>query len=192
MNSFGEFAMFVLLWNILDHNAGLVERCSTCYLAQGKIADVYGQSSQAKCPDCYGTTFEGGIKAKLVRTSLWDVNEEDNQADHRGEVIVQTATVQATSDFRLRSGDYIFRADGTRWKMRTMSTNSLRTGFMEPEFRTEVGWNYGTVNREDYSSVAYDIPPDPETLMAALDVTHLRYKPDFSMLEEVHGPLLPK
>ena len=33
--SFGEYAMFVLMWNIIDHEAGLVDRCPTCYEAYG-------------------------------------------------------------------------------------------------------------------------------------------------------------
>lgn len=188
---FGEYAMFVLLWDISDHEAGRVDRCSVCYVPYGKVAETYKQPAKRECESCFGTTFEGGIKAKIVRPSLWDVNEEDEQQMERGEVVIQTANVQATSDFRLRTDDYILRADGSRWKMRSMSTNALRTGFLSPEFRTEVGWNYGTAHREDESSVVYTIPPDEATLVAALDVRDIRYPKDFSTLEEVNGPLMP-
>lgn len=189
LNTYGEYAMFVLRWTIRDHKAGLVERCSECYLAHGKIAETYEQPSRRDCPSCYGTTFEGGIRAKIIRTSLWDANEEDYQDARRGESILQTASVQSTSDFRMRTGDYIFRADGSRWQMRTVSTNALRTGFLEPEHRTEVGYNYGLVQREDEDTVAYLIPPATADLIDILDVSSLRTPPDFSAHEEINGSL---
>lgn len=189
LNTYGEFAMFVLRWTIRDFKAGLVERCSECMIAYGKIADTYQQPARKDCPACYGTSFEGGIRAKIVRTSLWDANEEDYQDARRGESVLQTASVQSTSDFRMRTGDYIFRADGSRWQMRTVSTNALRTGFLEPEHRTEVGYNYGLVQREDEDTVAYMIPPATADLIAILDVRDVRYPPDFSAHEEINGSL---
>ena len=189
LNTYGEYAMFVLRWTIRDYKAGLVERCSECFLARGKIAETYQQPARKDCPSCFGTTFEGGIRAKITRQSLWDANEEDYQDARRGESILQTASVQSTSDFRMRTGDYIFRADGSRWQMRTVSTNALRTGFLEPEHRTEVGYNYGLVQREDEDTVAYLIPPATADLIDILDVSYARTPPDFSAFEEIHGPL---
>lgn len=159
---YGENALFVLMWRLEDHEKGLVDRCPTCYVALGKIAEVYGQAAREKCSDCFGTTFEGGWKAKIVRLSLWDANEKDYREKARGETEVSTASIQAPSDFRLRTGDYIFRGDGTRWRMQTVSTNHLRTGFEMPSAaRTAAGWNYGQCILEDESSVAYMIEPTP-------------------------------
>jgi len=191
LNTYGEYAMFVLMWDMDDLNAGRVDRCPTCYVAYGKIAETYKQSPKRECPDCYGTTFEGGYKAKIVRTSLWDANEEDEQDARRGVTVVQTASIQSTSDFRLRTGDFIFRADGSRWQMRQVAATALRTGHWSPERRTEVGYNYGLVQREDESTVAYSIPPATEELMTILDVSHLRTPPDFSAVEDIRGPLIP-
>ena len=103
--SLGEYAAFVLMWHIQDFEAGLVTRCSRCYGENNLIAQVYEQPVENKCPVCFGTTFDGGYKAILVRPSIWDTNEEDFRLSARGEVIVQTASVQSTSDFRLRTGD---------------------------------------------------------------------------------------
>lgn len=167
MASYGEYALFVLMWKLEDHQIGLVARCPTCYGIEGakarKTAEAYNQPTQRKCPDCFGTTFEGGWKAKVVRLSLWDVNEVDHAYRQRGEIERATASIQAPSDFRLRTGDYIFRGDETRWRMQTISTNHLRTGFLMPTaVRTPVGYNFGQVMLEDESSVAYMIEPTPE------------------------------
>lgn len=191
MNLYGEYAIFVLLWRIWDHEAGLVDRCPECFTAYGKIAEVYKQPAKRECVSCFGTTFEGGIKAKIVRTSLWDVTEEDEHTGQRGEEKAQSAAVQSTSDFRLRHGDYVFRADGTRWKMRTVSTNRVRSGFQMPEGRAEIGFNYGQVQREDESSVAFLIPPSTDELIDIADRFGVRYPPDFTAYEEINGPLLP-
>jgi hypothetical protein len=192
INTFGEYAMFVLLWDLDDLDAGRVQRCRTCYTAYGKIADVYGQAAQERCPDCYGTTFEGGYKAKIVRQSLWVPSEEEKRMGSRGEDTIQNATIQTPSNFLLRTGDYVFRADGTRWRVRTMTTANVLTGFWESDdTRTATGYEYANVNREDESSVAYIIPPDTDTLINVLDVKGTRYPVDFSAIEEIHGPLMP-
>jgi hypothetical protein len=188
--SFGEYVMFVLMWRIDDHEAGLVDRCPRCYEAYGKTAEAYGQPAQERCPECFGTTFEGGWKARIVRPSLWDYNEEEDRQHARGEVEVATATVQSTSDFRLRTGDHLFRGDGTRWMMRTVSTNNLRTGFQIPSRqRSALGFNYGQVSLEDESSTPYLIPPSPAEVKEMLDLSHLRHPTDFSAVEEIRGPL---
>jgi hypothetical protein len=187
--SFGEYAMFVLMWQIEDFENGLITHCSTCYIPFGKIAEVYGQPAREKCDNCFGTTFEGGYKAKIVRPSLWDANEELEKENIRGEVILGVATVQSVSDFRLRSGDFIFRSDGSRWVMQSIATNHLRTGFDTPSrVDTPVGYNFGQVVRADRNSVAFIIPPD-ETTLLTLDQPGERYPVDFSDLEEIRGSL---
>ena len=186
----GEYAVFVLMWRVGDHQDGLVARCSRCFPDGDLVAKVYKQALNAKCPECFGTTFEGGYKAILVRPSIWDANEEDYRIAARGEIATQTVSVQTTSDFRLRSGDYIFRSDGSRYQMRTMSSNELRTGFGTPGPGSVVGYNYGTVSREDESSVAYLLPPAPEVVSLRLSPAGWRAPQDFSNMEEIRGPVL--
>lgn len=189
--AFGEYAMFILFWNITDHERGLVARCSKCYAAYGKIAEAYGQPAVNECSRCFGTSFEGGYKAKIVRPSLWDFNLEDYKDSPRGEVLVASASVQTTADFRMRTGDVIVRADNVRWRMRSTGTNHLRTGFELPTGdRSALGYNYGQVIREDEDSVVYTIPPGPAEIRSSLDVVGTRYPKDFATLEVVRGPLL--
>jgi len=189
VDTWGEYTMFVLLWHVWDLQAGLVGHCPTCYLSQGLIAEVYGQPSQSKCPDCLGPTFEGGYKAKIVRPAMWSNNEEDYKRAARGEVVTQTTSVQSSADFRLRTGDFLLRADNTRWVMRTLSSNELHTGLSVGGPQIVLGYNYGTCAREDESSVAFLIEPTAPVLSARLNQRHAHFRQDFTDLEVVRGPL---
>lgn len=188
---FGEHAMFVLLWNREDFDAGLVGACLRCVVPRGLVADVYQQVAESKCPECFATGYEGGYKAKIVRPSLWDYTEDSFETHARGDIKTQSASVQSTWDFKLRNGDYIFRGDLTRWQMRTHATNHLRTGFtpVDQHGSDALGYNYGTVSREDEDSVAYKIPPSNESLAALLDVEHAHYPLNFAAVEEIRAPL---
>lgn len=187
--AFGEYAMFCLLWRRTDYDAGLVGSCLRCVVPYGAIAEVYQQSADSKCPECFGTSYAGGFKALLVRPSLWDYTEEATTGSTRGVLISQSASVQTTADFRLRTNDFIFRVDGSRWQMRTMSTNHLRTGFT-PSQNDAVGYNFGTVGREDEDSVAYLIPPATETLTEILAEATTRHAPtDWREHEVIRGPV---
>jgi hypothetical protein len=156
---YGEYAIFVSMWTMQDFTAGLVSRCSTCFAPQGAIEDTWQQPAYFKCPNCLGTSFEGGYKAVLVRPSLWSWNEPVLQQVARGVINTDVATVQTTSDFRLEPKDYIIRGDGSRWQAQEVSGDHLDTGF-----GTQSGiWNatafiYNNVTREDESSPIYLLP----------------------------------
>jgi hypothetical protein len=189
--AYGEFAMFVLMWRVTDFEAGLVGRCPTCFTSGGKIAATYGQGAKRDCPDCFGTTFEGGYRAKIVRPSLWDHDTSTELPGRRGDTITEPTRIQTTGDFNSNTDDYAFRGDGTRWQMRNTDWDLLRTGFQTPSIpRTLLGWNITQANLEDPSSVAYLIPPTGDELVTILNVTNgLRFPPDFSEHEDIRGPL---
>lgn len=188
----GEYAIFVLMWTHEDFDAGLVERCPVCYGAYGVIAESYGQPARRNCPQCFGTSFDGGYRAKIVRPSLWDHNEKDRRENTRGEITVATASVQTTADFQMRTGDYIIRADANRWQVRSKGTNHLRTGFELPSAdRSAIGYNFGQVALEDESAVSYLIPPtDSDEVAALIDRIGRRRPVDFTAFDEVRGPLI--
>lgn len=187
--AYGEYSMFCMLWNRLDYDNNLVGSCLRCSIPLGPITDVYQQPSDSRCPECFGTGYEGGFKALLVRPALWDDAEDVNNDGSRGMTINQTASVQTTADFRLRTYDYIFRADGSRWQMRTIGSNNLRTGFEHMGRADVVGYNFGTVTREDEASVAYLIPPTKDALRTILDVEHAHYPLNFSSVETIRAPV---
>lgn len=209
----GEYAMFVLMWHPADEAAGLVERCSRCYAgtAMARAGAVYRQPSQAKCPVCYGTTFEGGYRARIIRPSLWSDSGTDTVRHPRGEVRTDSMTVETTEDFVLRHGDYAFRADGTRHQALELTGAWVRTGMAQPGLDRSVGGAIAQVRMEDPTSVAYTIPPTSTAdLVEALALpARMHLPPDLSArggyadvyrdlyayyeragLEDVRGPLL--
>lgn len=190
--AFGEYSMFVLMWRIPDFAAGLVTRCHVCY-ARGRTSDAYGQSDKEKCLNCYGTTFEGGIRAQIVRPALWVDNDEDTiVTDARGQMTHSAdRLVQTTADFTMRTNDYVFRYDGTRWQIGVPTGDRIHTGFGPiGSAGSLIGFNINGVNKEDEASVAYLIPPDQASLMTMLNVTGTRQPLDWGSLDIVHAPLL--
>jgi hypothetical protein len=184
----GEYSMFILLWGITDLQAGTVQRCPYCYDrpdATGRdaaIAEVYGQPALALCSYCYGTTFFklsadelGGLKAKLVRPCMWTNSDEIHKREAQGEFIAATSSVQSTSDFRMRSGDYVFRADGTRWRVypSPQISDSVITGLQAAnDLNSMVGYKYDGMTRQDEGTVAYLVPPtSPFDLQTILDIS---------------------
>jgi hypothetical protein len=187
----GEYTMFVLLWRIQDHNAGLVARCSQCF-TNNAYSEVYKQTSEHNCEHCLNTTFEGGFRAKIIRPALWDFGEDADQNQRRGVVSPSQAAVQSTFDFRMDVGDFMIRADGTRWTVQSLSSNHLRTGFAFPlKSETVVGFNYGNVRKEDPASVAFTIEPvRRQDVSALLDVENTRFPRDWSANEIIRMPLV--
>lgn len=188
----GEYAVFALMWHEQDFTAGRVGRCSSCYLAQGRIAAAYGQGDKALCLDCYGTTFEGGLRALIYRPALFTEVDEDESKTARGIARVAGLNVESTQDFRILHGDYVFRANGHRYQLRVPERTTLRTGFGHPfQTSTSIGYNTGRAALEDVNtSVAYKIPPTATTLKAVLGLA--QYVPfDFSAYEQVNAPLIP-
>jgi len=189
---YGEWTIFFLMWHIDDHNKGLVARCSNCYLPFGDVSEVYKQPSIRNCPVCYGTTFEGGYKARIVRPAIWNINASEDKEQRRGEITRNTSSVQSTSDFRLRIGDYLVRGDDTRWQMRSPSATFLRQGFSTatPQLN-QMGSLYTQCDQDDESSVSYIIPiaEDPNLTPEDILVKRTHYLPDFSSFEDIRGSL---
>lgn len=186
----GEYTMFVLMWHVMDFTAGLVQRCNRCYVSQGKIAEVYKQPAQNRCPDCFGTTFEGGFKARIVRPAIFSDTNEEESTDRRGVTRTQPASIESTSDFRIRKGDYAFRADGTRWWLRGAEVVRLRSGFGYPSQANEgLNVNISQANLENDASPAYLIPPDQVSVISTLNQgAHVPF--DFSSVEVIRAPLI--
>lgn len=136
---FGEMSCFLSWWRIEDFNSGYVERCSTCSSAvPDDVFEAYKQPHQTKCPNCYGTTFEGGLRAVYYRPAIWDLTPVSEDVQKRGEVRRVRGVVQTLSDLDLRDGDHIVRSDGTRWCMDQPVWQEITTG---------MGSQRGIINR---------------------------------------------
>lgn len=191
--SLGEPAMFVMLWHVEDFQFGYTSRCSRCYSddINGRIAQAYNQANKARCPICYGTTFEGGIRARIIRPALFTDTDDEEQLTKKGAVHPQTINVESTNDFRYRTGDFVFRLDGSRWQLKTPSRVTLRTGFEHPGQATNsVGYSQGPAMLEDATSVAYLIPPNGDDLKDQL-LPDARW-PQFPSFDVINAPLIPK
>ena len=190
----GEYDIFVLLWRAEDFEAGLVGRCPVCWgggAAEARMAEAFRQPVRRDCLDCLGTTFEGGYKAKIVRPALWSLSAEADRSPVRGEASTRTAQVESSSDFRMRIGDYILRADNTRWQVQNYSPFYLSTGFQTAtRERNIIGFNMGQVTEEDPSSVAFLIPPIGTAITDLLDISHVRFPREFAEIEVYRGASL--
>ena len=185
--SMGEYVMFVLMWQVSDFKAGLVGRCPTCYGARQRVSEAYKQAPDSKCLDCFGTTLEGGYRARIVRPALVsDSTSGETKMAKRGEVTTDALTLETTTDFFSRTGDYLIRADGTRYQLQEMTTLVVRSGFGFPSLSLSVGGLIPGARLEDVSSVVYKIPPSPAEANALLSALALdRHTPRDVTAEDV-------
>lgn len=192
----GENTLFALMWHIQDFQAGLVGRCRRCYGTTGSrtalVAEVYQQAAENKCPECFGTTFDGGYKALIVRPAIFADTDESETFAARGVVHADDVAIESTPDFRIRSGDYAFRSNGDRFVLRVPQRITLRTGYGTPhQSDASIGYNHARASMEDpNASVAYMIPPDQHTLLSILSMGS-RVPENFSQFEVIRGPLIP-
>lgn len=187
--SLGENVLFCLLWTARDHDQGLVGLCSVC--ANDRISQAYGQPSRNKCPSCFGTRFEGGYRALIVRPAIFTDADDSQSFTARGTVAPQEVHLETTSDFRAHSGDYAMRATGERLQLRAPQRTTLRTGFGTPH-QSEDGTAYNLARAavEDSTSVAYTIPPATDSLVTILSRSGAT-PPSFADIEVIRAPLIP-
>lgn len=193
----GEYSVFVLMWTLIDFQAGLVGRCSICYgtsgTVQDRISSVYNQPTKNRCPSCYGTTFEGGIRAKIVRPAIWTDTDEAEKPSTRGQVHPESSTVESTWDFRMHQGDYVIRSDNSRWRLpESPHRVTLRAGFAHPD-QIDASITYDRIQArlEERTTVAYTIPPTDVATIGGI-LTAPGWEPlDFSGFEVINAPLIP-
>jgi hypothetical protein len=187
--SVGENAMFVLMWTVRDFEDGLVGYCATC--STDAISMAYRQPTQNRCPDCFGTRYEGGYRALIVRPAIFQDTDDNQQFSARGVSDQAETTIESTSDFRVHAGDYVLRATGERYRLRVPTRTTIRTGFGTAFQRTtEISYAMGSAALEDEASVAYTIPPHTSDLITIL--TRSGPTPvSFSDVEVIRAPLVP-
>lgn len=189
--AFGEYNFYVLKWRIEDHVAGRVDRCHRCFVAHGAIAEAFGQTSDTKCPACFGTTFDGGYRAKIVRETIWDFTEADETPSKRGVVTRQSASIQTTGDFRVTHGDWVVRADGSRWEIKGLGRTLVRTGFEHPTREGNMmGLSFPSVSLEDETMPCYLVPLGSNAEIAeTLNPVKPRWAVDFAAHEDIRADL---
>lgn len=208
MWQYGELSFFALAWHIEDYRAGLVQRCYRCWQgnpdgslqgAEAAIAAAYSQGNQQLCPVCFNTTFalpQGsagvpGLRALIVRPAVWTEFDRNQQRQARGVYDSAAVNIESTPDFRVRTGDWAFRADGTRFYLRVPRRVTLRTGFASPwQASAGITYNLMQAGLEDGQSAAYLVPPDRQQVATILG-TYTRVPASYQWAETVNAPLIP-
>lgn len=193
--AYGEYAMYFLMWHILDFERGLVGKCTECVLGAGRAAEAYGQGDKRKCPVCFGTTFEGGYRARLIRPSLFtDMNPDTTDEAPRGGVTADSVTIETTSDFTMHHGDYVVRYGNRRYQTEEKAIVVVRSGFDFPGAERSIAGAISSARLEDEkASVAYIIPPtdtdEINLILRGPDVTTAHLPPEMAAYEDIRGPL---
>lgn len=157
--AYGELAIFTLMWRPRDFERGLVGRCETCFEgAKSRQAAAFKQATDRNCPDCYGTTFEGGFRAQIIRPVIMSDRNVETTDEARGAVVSDSILLETTGDFTLHKGDYLFRADGTRFQTEEGKETVVRTGFQLPLSEQSASLST-TARMDEETSAAYIIPP---------------------------------
>lgn len=190
--AFGEWAIFVLMWRPADEDAGLVGRCLTCYVGEGRSARAFRQGARDKCPDCFGSTFEGGYRARVIRPALFTDRALDTADSPRGALVTDTVTIETTDDFTFHHGDYVLRAGRSRYRGDQKNAVTVRTGFVNPDPGRAIAGSIASAKLEDRNSVAYLIPPTEEVVETLLRRPLTEHLPADLAEHEVtdRGPLL--
>ena len=189
---YGELAALVSMWSVKDYEAGECKLCPTCNLGDPAVQSVYKQPAYEKCPTCYGALYvgpHGGVKAFLVKPSIWTWGEENTAWGRRGETERQEGNVTFPGSSFLQVRDYIFRGDGYRFQVTNWSGTHLATGFMtQSHTQTAVSYVAQVAREEPTTSPAYLIPPDQPTLISLLNQPYLRFPPEALWPPSLIGP----
>lgn len=166
--AFGELALFTLMWRPADEESGRVDHCSVCFIGdKSRYAKAFDQPTKRECPACFGTTFEGGFRAQIIRPALFADRNSETSDVIRGTVVSDSVRVETTGDFRLRKDDYIFRFDNSRFQVEEKNEDVMRSGFGGPLAEESMAGSL-TAHREETTTVAFLIPPTASQSLRAL------------------------
>lgn len=169
--AYGELVIITLMWRPIDFEQGLVQSCPVCFAGPtARQAAAFRQPTRKECPNCFGTTYEGGYRAQIIRPAIMaDRNSEMTDVE-RGTVTIDTLAFETTADFTMHKGDYLFRYDNTRFQCEEKREAIVRDGF-GPPISIESFAGSGTAHMEEQTSVAYLIPPlDPVAIRITLGI----------------------
>jgi hypothetical protein len=189
----GEAVMFVLWWGVRDFDAGLVERCALCWTGS-RHAEAWGQPERGNCPDCFGTGFEGGFRAKVIRPAILSDRTTDENYTSRGQLLTDAITAETTTDIYVRHGDVLIRSDNSRYSCSEMDQVVIRSGFAVADTEGTVSGTIQSANRLPRDDSGYLVPPLHDDQVSAILRTPFvgrHTPPDVTAYEVVRGPLIP-
>lgn len=173
--AYGEYGIFTLMWRPADYDAGLVGKCSVCFTGpKAQQAAAFNQPTKRECPSCYGTTFEGGYRAQIIRPMIMSDRATVVADQREGTTETDTIQFETTSDFTFTLGDYVIRFDNTRFQCETKAEVVIRTGFDSPTSAESLS-SMAVAHKEAETSVAFLLPPaDPSPLVDLMGPFHVQ------------------
>jgi len=167
---FGEQVIVRQLWRAEDAALGLVGYCQQCQdsvdptnpnaSVQSRVSNVYKQSGNSFCPNCYGTTFNGGFKTTCYHLYTLAADTPQIRANiSTGQFWRDNPTVQMSWYPEIRVGDLLVRvlswdgdtptALGDRFEVSSVNVQTVRTG---------PGISYDTTKIVNQFTTLYNLP----------------------------------
>jgi hypothetical protein len=146
---FGEQIIVRQLWRAEDAAIGLVDYCQQCQdspdptnpsaSVQSRVSNVYRQSGNSFCPNCFGTTFNGGFKPTCYHLYMLAADTAQERANlSTGQFWRNNPTIQMSWYPEIRVGDLLVRVNswdgdtptalGERFEVSTVNVQTIRTG----------------------------------------------------------------
>jgi len=168
---YGEECIVRQLWRAEDQVNGLVSYCITCQdspnpsspdsAIQNRVSQVYRQTGNSYCPDCYGTTFSGGFKTTCYHLYMLAADTPQVRSNlSTGQFWKNNPQVQFSWYPEIRVGDLVIRVNqwnngvptslGERFTVSTVQPQSIRTG---------PGVSYNTTIYVNQTTTLENVPP---------------------------------
>jgi hypothetical protein len=146
---FGEECIVRQLWRAEDAALGLVGYCQQCQdspnpsnptaSVQSRVSNVYRQTGNSYCTECYGTTFSGGFKPTCYHLYMLAADTPQIRSNlSTGQFWKNNPQVQFSWFPEIRTGDLVVRvtswsngvptALGDRFQVSAVTPQSVRTG----------------------------------------------------------------
>jgi len=176
---YGEECIVRQLWRAEDAAMGLVTYCQTCQDSpnpanptasiQSRVSNVYRQTGNSYCPDCYGTTFTGGFKTTCYHLYMLAADTPEVRSNlSTGQFWKQNPNVQFAWYPEIRVGDLVVRvsawsndnpiATTDRFIVSTVNVQTVRTGPGIAYDTTKIVNQFTTLENLPPSHPYYSVP----------------------------------
>lgn len=176
---FGEQCIVRQLWRAEDAALGLVDYCQVCQdsvnptnpnsTVQRRVSNVYRQTGNSYCPNCYGTTFNGGFKPTNYHLYMLAADTPQVRSNlTTGQFWKENPNVQFAWYPEIRVGDLVVRVNqwngdqpvltGERFEVSTVNVQTVRTGPGVGYDTTKIVNQYTTLENLPTSHPYYNVP----------------------------------
>ena len=168
---YGEECIVRQLWRAEDAAMGLVTYCQTCQDSpnpskptasiQSRVSNVYRQTGNSYCPDCYGTTFTGGFKTTCYHLYMLAADTPEVRSNlSTGQFWKQNPNVQFAWYPEIRVGDLVVRVSAWSGDNPTATTDRFIVSTVNVQtVRTGPGIAYDTTKIVNQFTTLENLPP---------------------------------